>query len=125
MRLRSRRQNLVVWSSSVSQADRRGVPRVTRPVRTGRVRRWIRTGALLAIIGLMYLARAVRTRWRLTLSLAGVVATVAGVVLPSGVIITAGLVVFLVVFIDAQTGESIEGIAGGVRQRWVVCAARW
>ena len=96
MRLRSRRRNLVVWSSSVSRTDRRGVPRFTPLVRTGQVRRWVRTGALLAIIGLVNLARTVRTRWRLTLSLAGVVLTVAGVMLPSGVIITAGLVVFLV-----------------------------
>lgn len=96
MRLRSRRRNLVVWSSSVSQADTRGVPRPTRLVRTGRIRRRVRTGALLAVIGLVHLARAVRIRWRLTLVLAGAALTVAGIVLPSGVIIIAGLVVFLV-----------------------------
>lgn len=111
MRLRSRRRNLVVWSSSVSQADRRGVPRFTRLVRTGRV------GALLAVIGLVHLARAVRTRWRLTLSLAGVVLTVAGVVLSSGVIIIAGLVVFLVaLLIPSGSGTAFVYCIGGPAQ---------
>jgi hypothetical protein len=48
----------------------------TRPHRTRRIRRWIRIGVLLTIIGLMRLARAVRPRWGPLL--AGGVLTAAG-----------------------------------------------
>ena len=64
MRLRPHRRNLVVWSPSVGLADKYGAPRFTRLARTRRIRRCIRTGALLTVIGLMRLARTVRTRWR-------------------------------------------------------------
>jgi hypothetical protein len=64
MRLRSHRRNLVVWSSSVGPVSRYGVPRLTRVARTRRIRRCIRTGGLLTVIGLIRLARAVRSRWR-------------------------------------------------------------
>jgi hypothetical protein len=60
MRLRPHRRNLVAWSPS----DRYGPPRLTWPARSRPIRRGIRTGALLAVIGLMRLARTVRTRWR-------------------------------------------------------------
>ena len=85
MRLLSHRRNLVVWSQSASSAGGRGARPLTR---TMRVRRWIRTGALLTIVGLRPLARAGQARWRLLL--AGVVLTVAGVVLhvgPGGVVL--------------------------------------
>lgn len=61
MMLRSRRRNLVVWSTSVGQADRFGIPRIAR---TRRIRRFIRAGALLIVIGLMRLARTVRSHWQ-------------------------------------------------------------
>jgi hypothetical protein len=78
MRLRAHRGNLVVWGPSVGSAGKYGAPRFTRPARTRRIRRWIRTGVLLMIIGLMRLARAVRPRWRPLL--AGGVLTGFGVV---------------------------------------------
>ena len=76
MRLRSHRRNLVVWSQSARSVGRSGAPPFTR---TRRTRRWIRTGALLTIVGLMPLARAVRARWWLLLAVA--VLTVVGVML--------------------------------------------
>ena len=76
MRLQSHRRNLVVWSQSASSVGRSGAPPFTR---TRRIRRWIRTGALLTIVGLMPLAHAGRVHWRLLL--AGGVLTVAGVML--------------------------------------------
>ena len=63
MTLRPHR-NLVVWSQPVGPAGRYGALRLTRPARTRRIRRCIRTGALLLVVGLMRLARAVRTSWR-------------------------------------------------------------
>lgn len=82
MRLRPHRRNLVVWSSHADRARRPGVLRSVRLTRARRIRRCIRTGALLTVIGLMPLARGVRARWRPLL--AGGVLTVVGVVFRSG-----------------------------------------
>jgi hypothetical protein len=79
MRLRAHRRNLVLWSQSASSIGRCGAPPFTR---TRRIRRWIRVGALLTVVGLMPLARAGRTRWRLLL--AGGLLTVVGVMLRGG-----------------------------------------
>jgi hypothetical protein len=89
MWLRSPRRNLVVWSQSAGSADRIGARRFTR---TRRIRRCIRTGALLAVIGLMPLARG-RARWWLLLT--GAVLTVVGFMLrgaASGMVFLPGLV---------------------------------
>ena len=93
MKLRPHRRNLVVWSTSACPVRPYGAPRFTRPTRTGRIRRCIRTGALLAVIGLMRLGRAVGPRWWPLL--AGLVLTAAGVMLRSGM---ASLVFFPGVF---------------------------
>ncbi len=89
MRRRSHRRNLVVWSQSAGSAGRYGAPPLTR---RRRIRRWIRTGALITVVGLMPLARAVRARWRTLL--AGGVLTVAGVLWldgPGGMVLLPGL----------------------------------
>jgi hypothetical protein len=95
MMRRSHRRNLVVWSSSAAPAGRYGASRFRRPARTRRTPRWIRTGALFAVIGLMRLPRAVRTHWRLILLLAGGVLTAAGVILSSGATFIPGILVLL------------------------------
>jgi hypothetical protein len=82
MKLRAHRRNLVMWSPPVGPADRYGAPRLTRLARTRRIHRFIRIGALLTVIGLMRLARAVRPRWRPLL--AGGVLTVVGLMLRGG-----------------------------------------
>jgi hypothetical protein len=74
MRLRAHRRNLVVWSPAADSAVWDGTPRLTR---TRRIRRRIRIGALLMVIGLMQVTRTVRPRWRPLLT--GGVLTVAGV----------------------------------------------
>jgi hypothetical protein len=89
MRPRSRRRNLVVWSSSAGPAVRQGTRACTR---TTRIRRQARTCTLLALIGLINLARAVRAR---RLLMAGVVLTVAGIALPGGLVFIAGMLVLL------------------------------
>ena len=89
MRQRSHRRNLVVWSQSAGSAGRYGAPPFTW---RRRIRRWIRTGALLTVVGLMPLARAVRARWRPLL--AGGVLTAVGVMWvdgPGGMVLLPGL----------------------------------
>ena len=92
MRPRWHRKNLVVWSSSAGPADRPGVT-VRRPRR--RMRWRIRTGALIAVIGLVRLARVVHARPGLAFLLAGVLLSVAGNMLPSGAVFIAGMLVLL------------------------------
>ena len=100
MRPRWHRKNLVVWSSSAGAVGRPGVTarRRRRGPRTGqrmKLRRRIRTGALVAVIGLIRLARLVRARPGLAFLLAGAVPSVAGNMLPSGVVFIAGMLVCL------------------------------
>jgi hypothetical protein len=94
MRPRWHRKMPVVWSSSY---DPPGGP-VRRRIRRSRrtvLRRRIRTGALIAIIGLVRLARFVRARPGLAFLLAGALLSVAGNMLPSGAVFIAGMLVFL------------------------------
>jgi hypothetical protein len=90
--LRAHRRNVVIWSSSGGRAGGHGIgalPRLTRP---RRIRRYGRTGALLAVLSLMRMAGAVRRRWRPLL--AGCVLTTAGVMLrssPWGVVFVPGI----------------------------------
>jgi hypothetical protein len=96
MRLRADRRNLVTWSVSVDPASRYQAPGFTRLARTRRIRRCVRIGALLTVIGLMRLAHGVRSRWRPLL--AGAVLTVVGVILRNGawgLILAAGLLFFV------------------------------
>ena len=55
MRLRSHRRNLLVWSQSASSVGRSGAPPFTR---IRRIRKWIRTGALLTIVFARYVPAA-------------------------------------------------------------------
>jgi hypothetical protein len=99
MRLRPHGRTLVVWSSYAGP-DRYGLPWFTQVARPRRIRWWIRTGALLTIIGLMRLARAVQADWRLP---AGVVLTAVGVMLRSsavGVVMIPGLLFLVVAILD-------------------------
>ena len=57
MMLRPHRRNLVIWSSSANLADRYGGLRFTRLARRRPIRWCMRNGALLAVIGLVGLAR--------------------------------------------------------------------
>ena len=96
MGLRSRRQSLPVWNSSADSPATYGLPRAAQPTRAGRIRWWIRTGALLSAIGLIRFGRAVRTRWWPVL--AGCVLTAAGIMLrggPGNVVLLPGLILLL------------------------------
>ena len=94
MMLRPRRGNLVIWSSS-------GVPGdgswAWRPARPRRIRWWLRTGALLALVGVVRLARTVRIRWEPVSLVAGVTLTVIGFEVPAAsVAFPLGLLVLVV-----------------------------
>jgi hypothetical protein len=82
MRLRSRRRDLVVWSLWPRPAEGHGGRWLTRPARTRRIRRSLRLGALITLVGVMWLARGTRDRWRPLL--AGVALTTTGVILRGG-----------------------------------------
>jgi hypothetical protein len=103
MRLRSRRRTIVAGSSSSGHAARHGVHVVTRSTRAGRIRWWLRTGVLLAIIGVLRVARTARTYPRPAISLAGMAVTVAGLTLSSWAVLVAGfLVLFLAMFLPSD-----------------------
>ena len=96
MRLRSRRRNLVVWSSSAAPPGRRGAtwydaPRYPRRARS----RVIRIGALLAVLGLLRLGRIARIRWRGLIALAGWALAMSGVLASSAPVLVSGLGVLL------------------------------
>jgi len=91
MRLRSHRRNLVIWNPSVPVGNF-GAPRLARP---RRIRWWLRTGALLTVIGAARLVRTVRTRWRPVLAATGALLMVVGIVLPSGMTLVPGMLILL------------------------------
>ena len=96
MRLRADRRNRVMLSLSADPASRHDAPGFTRLAPTRRIRRCARTGALLTVIGLMRLARGVRSRWRPLLT--GAVLTVGDVLLFNGawnLILAVGLLFFV------------------------------
>jgi hypothetical protein len=77
MRRRSHRQRRAAWISLISPVSGYEGP-FTRPVRTGRIRWLVHTGALLSVI----ILRDVLTRWWPVV--AGVVLTTVGFILRSG-----------------------------------------
>lgn len=104
MRLRPRRGNLVIWSSS-------GVPDsgswARRPARPRRIRWLLRTGTLLALIGLMRIARATRTHWEPVSLVAGATLTVIGFELPAASL--AFLIGILVLVVTLLKGIATKG----------------
>ena len=113
LRPRPRRQNLVIWSPSACRAERGHGLWFSRPARSRRIRRRMRTVALLAILGAMRLAAAARPRWRSLL--AGVVLTAVGVVLRSG---AAGIVMIPgMLFLLSALLVPADPVAAGPRRR--------
>ena len=86
---------MVVWSSSSDRAAQHGAHGRTRSARPGRIRWWLRTGALLTIIGVMRTGRTARKYPRPALSLAGTVIAAIGISLPSKAVLISGFLVCL------------------------------
>lgn len=106
MGLRTRRRGLVAWGAPGSLGGSNGFPIPRGSPGARRIRRYMRIGGLLAILGLMRLARAVRRRWAPLL--AGTVLTVVGLMLrssPVGIIIVPGLAYLLIALIMDGGGE--------------------
>ena len=78
MRFSARRRNIVVWRTSISPAGRHGGLGLERAAPVRPIRRRVRIGAMLALIGLLRLTRTLRVRWYLS---AGIALTVAGVIM--------------------------------------------
>jgi hypothetical protein len=114
MGLRPRRRDLVVWSSSAVPDGKPAVRGRTRRARIGRIRWWLRTGALLTIIGLLWLARTARTHWEPVFLAAGTALTVSGVALPAAGAFFIGLLVLIVTLLK---GVAKHGPPTGGRGR--------
>jgi hypothetical protein len=98
-----------VWSSTANAVGRfRGVSRRTgaRPPRIRRIRWWFRTGALLAVLGALRLARTARARWEPVLLLAGTLITAAGFAIPAvGWAFFLGLLALIVTLLSGISGQ--------------------
>jgi hypothetical protein len=94
MRLRTRWQVLLVWSSSVVPAGSSGSSGERRPGHARRVRRGVRMCGLIGMMGLAWLVRGRPGR----LVLSGTVLTICGVLMrhsPGGMILLPGLLCLL------------------------------
>ena len=96
MRIRARRRNLVVWSSVAVPASRSGYRARPQFARARRVCWWLRTGTLLAVIGVMRLAQAVRARRRDALLTAATLLTVLSIALESEPIFFCGMLLWMI-----------------------------
>ena len=95
MGLQSHRRNLLSNRSTPP-----GESRATRPVRSGRLRWWLRAGALLSVIGLRRLERA---RWqRVFLVTGALVFVIGGLMLRSSVAFVSGMLIM---------GSAVSGTA--------------
>jgi hypothetical protein len=87
--------SLPEWYSPANSPLIFASPRPGQPARAGRIRWWIRTGALLSVIGLIRLGYAVRTHWWVV---TGCVLTIIGVMMrgnAASVLLLPGLVLLL------------------------------
>jgi len=103
MRLRSRRRTLVVRSSSAGPAGRAWSRSGTRPTRIRRIRRQLRIGALLTVIGVLRFARAMRARWEPLFLLAGVLLMAGGYFLPGIGLFFPGLLIITVTLLKGNS----------------------
>jgi hypothetical protein len=75
----------------------------TRPTRIRRIRRWLRIGALLSIIGVLRFARAMRAHWQPLFVLVGVLLVVCGYFLPGIGAFFPGLLVITVTLLKGNS----------------------
>jgi hypothetical protein len=102
-----------VWSSSAVP----GRSWAWRPARRRRIRWWLRTGALLAIIGAMRLARTTRTHWELVSLGVGAALMVIGFIVPAAFMaFLPGMMVLVVALIKGIAAKGRD--AGQAADCW-------
>ena len=85
--------------------SRAGDQGAARFARGGRIRWWLRTGTLLAVIGVMRLARIMRARWEPALLLTGTLLAVIGVMLPNAVALLSGVPILFFALLKGLTAR--------------------
>jgi hypothetical protein len=103
MRLRPHQRTLAGWGPRAIAAGMYGSPARTRPARIRRIRRWLRIGALLTIIGVVRFARAMRAHWEPLFLLAGVLLLFCGYFLPVIGVFFPGLLVITVTLLKGNS----------------------
>jgi hypothetical protein len=103
MRLRLHRRTLVVWSSRAIHTGKYGGPTSARPTRRRRIRRGLRLGALLTILGALRFARGTRARWEPLFLLGGVLLLVGGYLFPFIGVFFPGLLVITVTLLKGNS----------------------
>jgi hypothetical protein len=106
MRRRSHWGTPTGWNSSAGLTNRNPASSFRQLPASGRIRWWIRTGTLLAVVGLMRTARVMRSRARLLLLLTGGVLAVSGIALSSWIFIPGMLVILLAVRIPQDSSTA-------------------
>jgi hypothetical protein len=96
-----------VWSSS----SRPGGSWAWRPARSRRMRWWLRTSALLALLGVMRLARATRIRWEPVFLGVGAALAVVGFELPAASVTF--LLGLLILVVTLAKGIAAKGRSAG------------
>ena len=115
---RSHRRSPMVWSTPGGRADRYSLPTFTGIARSTRIRWWLRTGVVLAVIGITRLARGMRARWRSVFSVTGAALIVVGVVLPSGAALVSGILVMLIALLKGAEPNHCRAAAQMTGVRW-------
>lgn len=103
MRLRPHQRPLAARSPWAIAAGNYESPARTRPARIRRIRRWFRIGALLAILGALRFARAMRAHWEPLFLLAGVLLLAGGYFLPVIGMFFPGLLVITVTLLKGNS----------------------
>ena len=96
-----------MWSSSGAP----GESWAWRPARPRRIRWWLRTSALLAVIGVVRLARAVRARWEpVSLGIGAALAVIGFAVPAASVAFLLGIMVLVVALLKgvATKGQAAD-----------------
>jgi hypothetical protein len=134
MRLRPHRRTLVVVGSRASAPGKYASLTRTRPARLRQTRRRLRIGALLTVIGVLRLARAMRARWEPLFLLAGVLLMAGGYFLPIIGLYFPGLLVVTVTLLKGNsdrwrgtrptrpTGTRVVELPMSVSYRAAVCS---
>lgn len=118
MRMRSHRRSLMVWSPPGGPADRYGALAFTRRARSSPIRWWLRTGALLTVIGITRIARAMRARWRSVFTVTGGLLLVIGFILPNGGAVVAGLIILLFALLKGAERSHCRAAAQMTAAHW-------